>query len=206
MYKIIQKEDTVRIPPMKLEEDYEGTIAELTKYTFEGTVDSKKNLLLSISDVVPIGQGHIVHGDGSVYQRVNFSTLVFAPPRHEIVHGIVVEVLKFGAFVRFGPLEGLLHISQIMDDHVDVDLGNERLVGKETGREIKVGDLIRARIVTYKINERNPSESRIGLTMRQAGLGKLEWLEEARIELEAEKKGGKASEPEKKGKKKGKKK
>ena len=191
---------------MKLEDDYEGTIAELTKYTFEGTVDSHKNMVLSISGVVAIGQGHIVHGDGSIYQRVKFNALVFAPPRHEIVHGIVIEVLKFGAFVRFGPLEGLLHISQIMDDHVDVDLVNERLVGKETGREIKVGDLIRARIVTYKINERNPHESRIGLTMRQVGLGKMEWLEEARKELETEKKGGTSPEPERKGKKKGKKK
>jgi len=206
MYRIISKEDTVRIPPSKLEEDYDNTITELTKYTFEGTIDSFRNLTLSISEVKPIGQGHIVHGDGSVYQRVEYNALIFAPPRHEIVHGVVLEVLKFGAFVRFGPLEGLLHISQIMDDHVDVDLVNERLIGKETGREIKVGDLIRARIVTYKINERNPNESRIGLTMRQPGLGKLEWLEETRKELEAAKKGPKNEPEEKKSKRKGKKK
>jgi DNA-directed RNA polymerase subunit E' len=89
---------------------------------------------------------------------------------------------------------------------VDVDLMNERLIGKETGREIKVGDLIRARIVTYKINERNPHESRIGLTMRQPGLGKLEWLEEARKELEEAKKGTKKEGEVKKSKRKGKKK
>ena len=206
MYRIINKEDTVRVPPSKLEEDYSNIMTDLTKYTFEGTVDHYNNLIISITDVVPIGLGHIVHGDGSVYQRVQYKALVFAQPRHEIVNGVIIEVLKFGAFVRFGPLDGLLHISQIMDDHVDVDLANERLVGKENNRELKVGDLIRARIVTYKLNERNPNESRIGLTMRQPGLGKLEWLEEDRAELEQIKK-GKAAEPEKKKKsKKGKKK
>ncbi len=205
MYRIIKKEDTIRVPPAKLEEDYGGTITELTKYTFEGTFDSLKNLIISISEVEPIGQGHIVHGDGSVYQRVSYKALAFAPPRHEIVNGVIIEVLKFGAFVRFGPMDGLLHISQIMDDHVDVDLVNERLVGKESGHELKVDDLIRARIVTYKINERNPNESRIGLTMRQPGLGKLEWLEETRRELEEGKKEP-APDEGKKSKKKGKKK
>ena len=37
---------------------------------------------------------------------------------------------------------------------------------------------MRARIVALSINERNPRESKIGLTMRQPGLGKIEWLEE----------------------------
>lgn len=203
MYRIINKEDTVRIPPSKLEEDYTNVVTDLTKDTFEGTVDNFTNLIISTSDVEAIGLGHIVHGDGSVYQRVRFKALVFAPPRHEIVNGVIIEVLKFGAFVRFGPLDGLLHISQIMDDHVDVDISNERLVGKESGWELKVGDLIRARIVTYKLNERNPNESRIGLTMRQPGLGKLEWLEERRMELEE---GTKEKPTESKKSKKGKKK
>jgi DNA-directed RNA polymerase subunit E' len=30
------------------------------------------------------------------------------------------------------------------------------------------------------LNEKEPRESKIGLTMRQTGLGKLEWLEAAR--------------------------
>ena len=80
--------------------------------------------------------------------------------------------------MRFGPLDGLLHISQIMDDHIEVDLKNERLIGKETKRELRIDDKVRARIVAISINERNPRESKIGLTMRQPGLGKLEWLDD----------------------------
>ena len=104
---------------------------------------------------------------------------------NEVVEGHVCEVLKFGAFVRFGPLDGLLHISQVMDDRIDVDEQNQRLIGKDTKRDVKIGDLVRTRIVTLSFNERNPRESKIGLTMRQPGLGKLEWIAEDRA-----KKGG----------------
>ena len=39
-------------------------------------------------------------------------------------------------------------------------------------------DAIRARVVTLSLNEREPRESKIGLTMRQAGLGTQRWLDE----------------------------
>jgi DNA-directed RNA polymerase subunit E' len=99
----------------------------------------------------------------------------------EVVEGTVCEVVEFGAFVRFGPLDGLLHMSQIMNDYLNVDLGNERLTGKETGRYLGLGDRVRARLVTVSLNELSPRESKIGLTMRQPGLGKIEWLEEDRL-------------------------
>ncbi|MFB6082013.1 MAG: DNA-directed RNA polymerase, partial [Halanaeroarchaeum sp.] len=43
-----------------------------------------------------------------------------------------------------------------------------------------VGDAVRARIVTKSIDERNPRESKIGLTAKQPGLGKHGWLREER--------------------------
>jgi DNA-directed RNA polymerase, subunit E'' len=43
---------------------------------------------------------------------------------------------------------------------------------------LRVGDKVRARIVTISINEISPRESKIGLTMRQPGLGKHEWIVE----------------------------
>jgi len=178
MYKMIQREDVVRIPPHYLKEDLNTVAKYLTRRNFEGRMDKENRLVIHATDVERIGEGRIVHGDGAIFQRVKFSALVFQPNLHEVIEGTVVEVLKFGAFVRFGALDGLVHISQLMDDHIDVDLGNMRLVGKETKRDLKVGDHVRARIVSMSMNERSPRESRIGLTMRQAGLGKLEWLDE----------------------------
>ena len=187
MYRMVEREDTVRVSPDKLGDEYGETVVELTHINFEGKMNWENYLTVLATDVEPIGEGRIVHGDGGVYQKVKYKALVFRPEMHEVIHGNVCQILKFDAFVRFGLLDGLLRISQIMDDHIDVDLKNDRLVGKETKRELRMGDKVRARVVAISINERNPRESKIGLTMRQPGLGKLEWLDE---ELRERKDGG----------------
>ncbi len=178
MYMITEAERKVRIPPRNLGEDISEAIDNLTWDTFEGRFNEDKSLTVLIKDVEPVGPGRIVHGDGAVYQTVKYNQLAYRLKDNEVVEGIVVEILKFGAFVRFGPLDGLLHISQVMDDRVDIDEVNQRLVGKETGRTLSVGDKVRARVVSIDLNDKNPQDSKIGLTMRQPGLGKFQWIEE----------------------------
>jgi DNA-directed RNA polymerase subunit E' len=180
MYLLSTKEKVVRIPPERLGEDLTDVINQLSWESFEGRIEGSDSLTVLVSNVEPIGEGRIVHGDGAIYQNVKYDSLIFRPMLQEVIEGTVVEVLKFGAFVRFGPLDGLLHISQIMDDRIDIDTENGRLLGKDTKRDLKVGDTVRARIVALSLNERSPRESKIGLTMRQPGLGKLEWIEEER--------------------------
>ncbi len=178
MYMLTEVEKIVRIPPVELKEDIDKVIDNLTWETYEGRLGEDKTFTVLIRNVRTVGPGRIVHGDGAVYQTVKFDQVVFKPRENEIIEGVVVEILKFGAFVRFGPLDGLLHISQVMDDRVDIDEANQRLVGKETGRFLAVGDVVKARVVSIDLNEKNPQDSKIGLTMRQPGLGKIEWLEE----------------------------
>ncbi len=189
MYMLTEAQRIVRIPPAELDEDISKVIAGLTWDTYEGKLDESKVLSVLIKNVVPVGPGRIVHGDGAVYQTVKYEQIVFKPKDNEIIEGVVVEVLKFGAFVRFGPLDGLLHISQVMDDRVDIDEMNQRLVGKDTGRILAVGDIVKARVVSIDLNEKNPQDSKIGLTMRQPGLGKLQWLEEDRKNRQEQQKG-----------------
>jgi len=184
MYMRVEREDVVRIPPERLGEDYGALTRELTRASMEGKVGADRSLTVIASNIEPVGEGRIVHGDGAVYQKVKYDAVVFVPQLQEVVDGVVVEVLKFGAFIRFGPLDGLLHISQIMDDRVDVDEENQRLVGKDSKRDLRMGDKVRARIVAVSLNERAPRESKIGLTMRQPSLGKLEWIEEDRARAE----------------------
>ena len=179
MYTMIKDvERQVCIPPVELVDDYEANVEKLTWETFGGRFGDDKSFTVLIQNVRSVGPGRIVHGNGGVHQSVMFDEVVFKPENDEIVEGNVVEIVKFGAFVRFGPLDGLLHVSQVMDDRVDIDESNQRLVGKESGRYLAVGDVVRARIVSIDLNEKNPQESKIGLTMRQTGLGKLQWLEE----------------------------
>ncbi|HUR60786.1 MAG TPA: DNA-directed RNA polymerase [Candidatus Thermoplasmatota archaeon] len=180
MYRIIQMSDTVRIPPEQMTEDLQGTIAKLVQGSFEGRLNKTHGITVLTTAVRPDGEGQVIHGDGAIYQKVAFDALCFKPDNQEVVDGIVAEVVEFGAFVHIGPLDALVHMSQVMNDFMTADVHNERLLGKETGRSLEVGENVRARIVTASLNELSPRESKIGLTMRQPGLGKFEWIDEDR--------------------------
>ena len=185
MYMITQAEGVVPVPPSRLEDDIEKmdkVIEELTLKQYEGSFGQDKSITILVKNVRRKDEknnGRIVHGDGSVYFDVVFDQLVFRFKENEIIQGQVVQITKFGAFVKFGPLDGLLHIKVMMDEHVDVDEANQRLIGRESGRTLNVGDIVRARIISMDINEKNPRDSKIGLVTRGgAGLGRLEWIEE----------------------------
>jgi DNA-directed RNA polymerase subunit E' len=185
MYKIIQLSDTVRIPPERMTEDLDATISQLVQQSFEGRLNKTHGITVLTTNVQPAGEGQVIHGDGAVYQRVSFDALVFKPDNQEVVDGIVAEVVEFGCFVHIGPLDALVHMSQVMNDFMNADVHNERLVGKESGRTLEVGDNVRARVVTASLNELAPRESKIGLTMRQPGMGKFEWIDEDRRKAKA---------------------
>ncbi len=193
MYYLDYRRAVVRIPPNRLGPKLETVLTELAQQQFEGKLVDGQSLAVIVKDVKPVGEGHIIHGDGGVYQEVEYQALLFKPELQEVVEGVVVEIRKFGAFLRFGPLDGLLHVSQIMDDRVNVDEHNQRLVGVETKKDLRVGYRTRSRIVSLSLSEISPRDSRIGLTMRQPGLGRLEWIEDAhkKVEEKGTKKGGK---------------
>ncbi|MFP3872239.1 MAG: DNA-directed RNA polymerase [Candidatus Aenigmatarchaeota archaeon] len=184
MYIMETKTDTIRIPPHRLDENIDQAAKEIAKEELEGEIEEENKLIILITNIERVGDGRVVHGDSGVLQDIEYEALEFELVEQELILGYICEVLKFGAFVRFGPLDGLLHISQIMNDKVEVNQGNQRLVGKETGDALEIDDGIRARIVTVSVNERNPRESKIGLTMRQTGLDKLEWIEREEEEEE----------------------
>ena len=178
MYMITEADGKIRIPPSKLGQDIDAIVGEVSHEQFEGKMEQDRSLTILVDNVRAEGLGLIVHGDGAVHQTVKYRRLAYIPKDGEVVEGIVIEIREYGAFVRFGPLDGLLHVSQVMDDRVDIDQVNQRLVGKESGRFLAVGDRVKARIVSLTFDDKTPQDSKIGLTMRQPGLGKLQWLEE----------------------------
>ena len=186
MYAKVRAIDVVRVPPERLGDELRPTVKEVLQDNLEGRMDKKIGMVIAILDVVDMKEGRIIIGDGGVYYETVFDMLVFKPKMQEIVEGEVVEIVAFGAFVAIGPLDGLLHISQITDEYISYDEKGEKLVTKDTGKTLGEGDKLRARIVAISLNEMDPGDSKIGLTMRQPGLGKLEWIEEER---EKEKKG-----------------
>ena len=191
MYHKLMLEDKVRVPPQRLGEKLEKVILEVLQEQLEGSIDKEIGIFICVTKVQDVGEGELVAGDGGVYYDVKFEAMVLRLGLQEVIEGLVVETTSFGAFVSLGPIDAMLHVSQISDEYINYDEKNARLICQESKRFIGVGDVVRVRVVTLSLNEREPRDSKIGLTMRQAGLGTALWLEE---EMNKEKE--RASQPE----------
>ncbi|MEA3458655.1 MAG: DNA-directed RNA polymerase, partial [Candidatus Thermoplasmatota archaeon] len=143
MYTITKIEDTVRILPEKFGEDLDKIVEGIVQKTFEGTMRKNRGIIVVAQKIQAIGDGIVIHGDGAMYQKVAFDALTFKPNLQEVVNGIVCEIVEFGAFCHIGPIDALIHMSQIMNDYVEVDADNELITGKEKKKTLKVGDPIR---------------------------------------------------------------
>lgn len=177
MYKIVTVRDTVRVTPDRFEDSLEEAVLDILRNSYEGLSDEDIGVILAITDIRNISVGRIIMGDGASYHDTTFDALIYAPELHEVVLGEVVEIVGFGAFVRLGPVDGLVHVSQVADDYISYDRKKGALTGKESKRALKEGDRVRARVVTVSMR-RGTRAGKIGLTMRQPSLGKLEWIEE----------------------------
>ncbi len=167
----------MRIPPNRFNEDLYKVAEEILREQYEGIIDVDLGFVIAVIDVINIGVGKLIPGDGATYHDVTVQLLTFEPKVNYLAQGEVVEVVDFGAFIRLGPLDGLCHVSQITDDFFSYDPRSAALVGKETGRVITEGDLVRTRIVAVSIDGGSRS-GKLGLTMRQPFLGKLDWIKE----------------------------
>ncbi len=175
---MVKVEDTVRILPEKFGDDLDKVVEEMVQGTFEGTMRKNHGIIVVANNINAVGDGQVIHGDGAMYQKVEFDALVFKPQLQEVLDAVVCEIVEFGAFCHIGPLDALIHMSQIMNDYVEVDSENEVITGKEKKQVLKTGDPVRARVVAVSLNELSARESKIGLTMRQFTLGRLDWVKE----------------------------
>ena len=165
----------IRVPPDKFKEDVKKSVFEELNRKFENFISKDIGVAIAVSEVKSIGDGVIIPGDGAAYYETTFKLITFKPELHELVLGQVSDITDFGAFMNIGPLDGMIHISQTMDDFVNFSKSNV-LTGKESKRTLKVGDQCRARIIA--VSHKNMQEPKIGLTMRQPFLGALTWIEE----------------------------
>jgi DNA-directed RNA polymerase subunit E' len=177
MYKILTVEDTIRVPPKSFGSDLNTAIIAEYENQFAGRIDKNVGIILAVTNVDKTSEGKIIMGDGAIYYNATFDILVYQPVINEVVEGSVTEITEFGAFVNFGPMDGLVHVSQVTEDYMSYDQKSAVLAGKETKKVLKQADDVRARIITVSLKNKF-SDSKVGLTMRQPYLGKVEWLVE----------------------------
>ena len=175
MFFRTQIKDHIRVDPKFFGLDVREAVIKAVRSKFAGFIDPEMGIVIDVADVKDIGSGVVIPGDGASYYETTFELIIFKPELHEVIQGKIKDIADFGAFITMGPIDGMIHISQTMDDFVS--FAKEKvLAGKETKRVLRVNDVCRARIIAVSFKDiTNP---KIGLTMRQAGLGKLEWIQE----------------------------
>ena len=146
------------------------------KAMYDNYISKELGFVVNVISVGDIKEGVIVPGDGAGFYETEFELLTFKPELNELVYGKIRDITDFGAFVDLGGAEAMVHISQSMDDFVSFSK-EKVLQGKKTNRSLKVNDKCKARIIAVSYKDIN--RPKIGLTMRQEGLGKLEWLDES---------------------------
>jgi DNA-directed RNA polymerase subunit E' len=175
MFYRAEIKDHIRVPPDLFGLPREEAIIKRIKKDYEGYINKDIGIVIDVDKVNDISEGIVIPGDGAAYYETSFELLTFKPEMQEVVLGKIKDIADFGAFISLGPIEGMIHISQTMDDFVSF-AKDKVLAGKDTKRLLKIGDKCKARIIA--ISYKDVTNPKLGLTMRQAGLGKIEWVDE----------------------------
>jgi len=172
MFYEVLVSDHVRVEPNKFGMTTDEAVRAQLEESYSGFQDKDIGTVVAVLEVMDVKEGIIIPGDGAAYYESTFKLIVFKPELQEIVCGTIEEITNFGAFMDMGVIRGMIHISQTMDDFVSFsDTGI--LTGKDGKKNLVQGDKCIARIVAISYKGEEP---KIGLTMRQPGLGKLEWV------------------------------
>ncbi len=174
MFYEFQLKDYISISPDMFDKDLKEAIFQKLDSEFTERTDEDIGLVISIKSVDKIGTGSKLPESPDRYFPITFTVLTYKPELHDVFNGVVTSITNFGAFINLGVIEGLAHLTQTMNDFVSFSKSGV-IQGRETGQTLKAGDLVRAKIVA--VSFKDLSNVKVGLTMRQPGLGKLETLE-----------------------------
>jgi DNA-directed RNA polymerase subunit E' len=177
--------------------ELENAVQAILRERYEGRIYKDLGIVLSVNNPKVVSDGIIIPGDSGAYYSVQYDALCFYPVVNEVYKAEIKEIVEFGAFASIGPFQGLLHVSQIDKEKFYYDKKAKTLGSKVLKKVIKKGDEVLVKVSTVSMKSTS-SDTKIGLTMRPDGLGKLEWLEAKAVkkkekktdEKKADEKGG----------------
>ncbi len=175
MFSISTLVDVVRIPPSLFGTVLKKAAINILKEKYESMINADLGYIIMILDAKVDEMGKMIAGDGGTFHKVEFDALTFYPKLQEIIQGEIVDITDFGAFVRIGPTDALLHLSQVMDDYLKSDVKAGMIIANQSGKTLRVGSTIRSRITAVSLGKA-ATMGKIGITCRQPYLGADEWI------------------------------
>ncbi|MBS3168246.1 DNA-directed RNA polymerase [Candidatus Woesearchaeota archaeon] len=176
MFYEITAKSHVRVPPALMGANIKEALLQKLNDNFEGHINGEIGFVIYVTEILNIGEGVIIPGDGAPYYETEFRLLTFIPEMQEVCLGKISDITNFGAFINIGPVDGMIHVSQTMDDFISFSK-TKVLSGKQSKKTLKVDDRCRARIIA--VSYKDITNPKIGLTMRQPKLGNVRWSEES---------------------------
>ena len=176
MYYLVSVEDKVHLMPDKLVMDIKDAVVSILREKYERMMDKELGLILLVDNVKIQQDGLVIPGDPGIYYSVTFDMVVFKPYVNEVYRGSVTELVEFGAFVSIGPLDALLHNSQIGQERFTYDRKSKAFTSKN--KTLKKEDTLIAKVSTVSLRG-TVSDTKIGLTMRAEGLGADKWFDKS---------------------------
>ncbi len=159
MFYRVRVKDHIRVPPNLFGLKRDEAILKQIREEYQNHISKELNIVLDVEKLVEVKEGVVIPGDGAAYFETTFDLITFKTNLNEAVLGRIKDITDFGAFISIGPIEGMIHISQTMDDYVSFSK-DKVLQGRDTKRTLKVGDLCRARIVA--VSYKDPMNPKIG--------------------------------------------
>jgi len=118
MFYLTEVQDYVRVEPKLFGLPTIEAVDKQLRETYKEYYDEELGKIVSVIDVLEVGEGIIIPGDGAAYYNSKFKLLAWKPELQELVFGEIVEITNFGAFINLGAIKGMIHVSQTMDDFV----------------------------------------------------------------------------------------
>ena len=175
MFYKVKLKDYVALEPDLFNEDLKDAIEKqiIRDYTYK--VSEELGFIVSILEIEKIGEGFKLPEDSSRHYVVEFEVISYIPQMHEFILGDVTSTTEFGAFVNLGVVEGLVHLTQTMQEQVSFSKSGV-IQANKSKKSLKEKDIVKSKIVA--ISFKDLKNIKIGLTMRQPGLGNILWKED----------------------------
>lgn len=82
----------------------------------------------------------------------------------EEFEGVISGVTSFGIFVELpNTVEGLVHVSYLTDDYYHYHEKAYALIGERTGKQFRIGDVVRVRVANVNVEERSIDFEIVGM-------------------------------------------
>ncbi|EGD72543.1 hypothetical protein PTSG_00566 [Salpingoeca rosetta] len=151
MFFKLTLEHDVLLPPRFLGPQLAESIRRKLYEDVESKCIGKHGYIVSVIEIVKIGEGEILVARGETLFPVTYRALVFRPVKNEVVDAIVSTVTKMGIFAEVGPLRVFIHFQWIPNMVFDDTANPPCFRTDDFAEKIQPEDSIRIRILGVRV-------------------------------------------------------